>query len=91
MPTNYEIRGLVISQNGANIHSAVPTSLQYPATNLYRSVVDFIYFRCLVEEALFSYLHGRIESQYSRGHGCNPASYEKKHIQITIFVQISSL
>ena len=42
LPTYYEIRGLVGSQNGANIHMSVPTSLQYLATNLYTSVVDLI-------------------------------------------------
>ena len=47
LPTYYEIRGLVGSQNGANIHSSVQTSLQDPAINLYTSVVDLIYFRRL--------------------------------------------
>ena len=50
LQTNDKIRGLVGSQNGANIHSSVPTSLQ--AINLYTSVVDFIHFRRLVESAL---------------------------------------
>ena len=50
--TNCKIRSLVVSQNGSNIHSSVTTSLQYPATNLYTLVVDFIYFRLLVEPAL---------------------------------------
>ena len=35
LPTNYKIIGLVIRQNGANIHWLVPTSPHYPATNLY--------------------------------------------------------
>ena len=52
LPTNHKIRGLVSSQNGANIHWSVPTSLQDPAINLYTSVVDFIYFRRLVESPL---------------------------------------
>ena len=52
LPTYYEIRGLVGSQNGANIHSLVPTSLQDTAINLYMSVVDFIYFCRLVESPL---------------------------------------
>ena len=52
LPTNYEIIGLVVSQNSANIYLSVPTSLQYLPTNLYKSVVDFVYFRRLVEEAL---------------------------------------
>ena len=52
LPTNDGITGLVGSQDGANTHSSVPKSLQYLATNLYISVVDFIYFRRPVEEAL---------------------------------------
>ena len=52
MPTKYRIRPLVVCQNGPNINTSVPKSLQYPATNLFTSVVDFIYFRRLVEEAL---------------------------------------
>ena len=52
LPTYYGIRGLVGSQNGANIHLSVPTSLQDPAINLYMSVVDFIYFCRLVESPL---------------------------------------
>ena len=51
--TNHKIRGLVGSQNGANIHSSMPTSLQDPAINLHTSVVDFIYFRRLVESPLY--------------------------------------
>ena len=50
--TNYEIKGLVVSHNGTNIHLLVPTSLNYPATNLYTSVVDLIYFRRSMELAL---------------------------------------
>ena len=50
--TKYEIRRLVVRQKGVNIHSSVPTSLQYPATNPYTSVVDFMYFRRRVEPAL---------------------------------------
>ena len=53
LPTNHKIRGLFISQNSANIHLSVPTSPQYPPTNLYTSVVDFIYFCWVVEEALY--------------------------------------
>ena len=45
LPTNHKKGGLVISQTEANIHSLVPTSLQYLATNLYKSVVDLIYLR----------------------------------------------
>ena len=56
LPTNDKIKGLICSQNGANIHSSVPTSLQYPTINLYTSVVDFIYFRPLVESPLFPLL-----------------------------------
>ena len=52
LPTNDKITGLVGSQNGANIHSSLPTSLQDPAINLYTSVVDFIYFRRLMESPL---------------------------------------
>ena len=52
LPTNDEITSLVGSQEGANIHWSVPTSLLYPPTNLYTSVDDFIYFRRLVESAL---------------------------------------
>ena len=54
LPTNHKIRGLIGSQDGANIPSSVPTSLQDPAINLYKSVVDFIYFRRLVEWALYA-------------------------------------
>ena len=46
------MRGLVGSQDGTNIHSSVPTSLYYLPTNLYTSVVDFLYVRRLVESAL---------------------------------------
>ena len=53
LPTYFEIRGLVGSQNGTNIHMSVPKSLQYLPTNLYTSVVDFIYFRRLVESPLY--------------------------------------
>ena len=59
-PTNYEIRGLVDSQNGANIHSSVPTSLHYLATYLYTSVVDFIYVCHLVESALDGTARGSV-------------------------------
>ena len=52
LPTNGKIKGLIGSQNGANIHSSVLTSLQYPTIKLYTSVVDFIHFRRLVESAL---------------------------------------
>ena len=46
------MRGQIGSQNGTTIHWSVPTSLQDPAINLYTSVVDFIYFRRLVESPL---------------------------------------
>ena len=49
---NHKIKGLVGSQNGANIHLSVPTSLEDPGINLYTSVVDFIYFRRLMESPL---------------------------------------
>ena len=52
LQTNYEIRGLVVSKKGANIHSSVPTSLQDPAINLYTSVVVFLVFCRLVEPGL---------------------------------------
>ena len=52
LPTNYEIEGLVFSQDSTNIHESVPTSLVSPATNLYTSVVVFIDFRRLVESTL---------------------------------------
>ena len=52
LPTNDKITGLVGSQNGANIHWSVPTSLQDPAISLYTSVVDFLKFRLLVESPL---------------------------------------
>ena len=48
LPTYYEIRGLVGSQDGTNIHSLVPISLYYLPINLDTSVADFIYFRRLV-------------------------------------------
>ena len=51
-PTKYKIRPFVIRQNGANIHSLVHISLWHPVTNLYTSVVDFVKFFRLVEEAL---------------------------------------
>ena len=54
LPTKYEILPFVVRQNGANTHSSVPTSLCYLAMNPYTSVVDFIYFRRLVEPALHS-------------------------------------
>ena len=41
-----------ISQNSANIHSSMPISLWYLATNLYTSAVDFVKFHRLLEEAL---------------------------------------
>ena len=46
------IRPFVIRQNGTNINLSVPARLHYLPTNLYTSVVDFIHFHCLVEEAL---------------------------------------
>ena len=52
LPTNDKIKGLIGSQDGANIPSSVPNSLQDPAINLYKSVVDFIHVRRLVEWAL---------------------------------------
>ena len=52
LPTNHKIRGLNGSQNGTNIHTSVPISVQVPPTNLYTSVFDFIYFRRLVESPL---------------------------------------
>ena len=52
LPTNDKIPGLVGSQNRANIHWLVPTSLQDPAINLYTSVVDFLKFRRPVESPL---------------------------------------
>ena len=52
LPTSYEIKGLVGSQNGAYIHSSVSTSPYYLPTNLYKSVVDFTYFRWLVKSPL---------------------------------------
>ena len=55
LPTNYDNKDLVVSQDGANIHKSVPTSLVSSATNLYTSVVVFIYFRRLVESALDLY------------------------------------
>ena len=49
MQTYYEIRCLVGSQDGANVHLLVPTNLCYLQTNLYTSVVDSIYIRRTVE------------------------------------------
>ena len=51
-PTNHKIRASVGSQDGAYFHWSVPTSLCYLPTNLYTSVVDFIYVRPPVESAL---------------------------------------
>ena len=67
MPTHYKIRGLVVSQNGSNIHSSVPTSLQYLTPNLYTSVIDLIYFRHLVEEAFYTEIESDYEFQNSSG------------------------
>ena len=50
LPTNHKIRGLVISQRRASIHSSVHTSLHCPAIILYTSVVDFVYFSLPVED-----------------------------------------
>ena len=58
LPSNDKITGLVSSQNGANIHWSVPTSLQDPAINLYMWVVDFLKFCCLVESPLYNTLKG---------------------------------
>ena len=58
--TNDKIKGLIGSQDGANIPSLVPTSLQDPAINLYKSVVDFIHVRRLVEWALYAEVMSRI-------------------------------
>ena len=52
LPTYYEIKGLVGSQDSTNIHLSVPISLYYLPTNLDTSVADFIYFRRLVESLL---------------------------------------
>ena len=52
-PTNHKIRALVGSQDGAYFHWSVPSSLCYLPTNLYTSVVDFIYVRPPVESALY--------------------------------------
>ena len=52
LPTYYEIRGVVGSQDGTNIHSSAPISLYYLPTNLDTSVADFIYLRSLVESPL---------------------------------------
>ena len=52
LPTNDEIIGLVVHQNGANIHLSVPTSLYYLPFYIHTSVVAFIYFRLLVESPL---------------------------------------
>ena len=51
-PTNHKIRGIVGSQDSAYFHLSVPTCLCYLPTNLYTSVVDFIYVRRPVESAL---------------------------------------
>ena len=48
----YEIKCLVVRQNGTNIHWSVPTSLPDPMINLYTSVVDLINFHHLVELGL---------------------------------------
>ena len=56
LPTNDKIKGLIRSQNGANIHTLVPTYLQDPAINLYTSVVDLIYFCRLVESPLYMHV-----------------------------------
>ena len=53
LPTKCKIRGLVICQDDAMFHSLVPTSLYYLPSNLYTSVVDFIYVCRLVESALY--------------------------------------
>ena len=72
LPTNHKIRGLVSSQNCANIRTSMPISLQDLAINLYTSVVDFIYFRRPVEEALnvglastLTCLYGDIRNHYA--------------------------
>ena len=52
LPTYHEIRGVVGSQRGAYFHWSVSTSLQNLLTNLNTSVVDLLYFRRPVEEAL---------------------------------------
>ena len=52
MQIKYKVRVFFVCQNGANIHSSVPTSLHYLATNLYTTVVDLIYFHRLIELAL---------------------------------------
>ena len=54
LPTNHEIRGLIGSQKGANIHTSVPLSVQVPPTNLYTLVVDFIHSCWLVESPLYA-------------------------------------
>ena len=54
LPTYYEIRGLVGTQDGTNIHLSVPISLYYLPTYLDTSVADFIYFRHLVESPLIA-------------------------------------
>ena len=56
LPTNDKITGLVIRQNGANVHKSVPTRLYYLPTYVYTSAVYFIYFRRLVESPLISFL-----------------------------------
>ena len=52
LQTYYEIRGLVSSHNGANMHSSVPTILYHLLTNIYTTVVDLIYVYRLMEPAL---------------------------------------
>ena len=42
--TKYNIKCFVSHQNGAKIHSLVPTHLHYPDTNLYKSLADFNFF-----------------------------------------------
>ena len=54
LPTNDIIRGLVVSQNGANIHTTMPISLFYLQTNLYTSVANYILFCSLVKWALYA-------------------------------------
>ena len=54
LPINNKIKGLVGSQNGANIYRSAPIRLQDPAIYLYTSVVDFIHVRRLVESALYT-------------------------------------
>ena len=49
LPTKCRIRGLVVRQNDTNPHLLVPTSLYYLQTDLYTSVVAFIYVHRLME------------------------------------------